>query len=196
MYLKDSSRNEGSKLRLLTFQFGLNQIINEPTHITKNSSTCIDLLFTLRTNLLTEFGVHSSSLYPNCHHQVIFAKFDLRIFYPTLFERNVWHYKPGNIDLIRQAVDNFDWNRALGNASLIRQVSVFSDIILYIISNFIPHKSIVCDDRDPPWVNSKIKKAIIKENKEHEKYINNKSNFLLLQSINNLQTQIKTLIDT
>ena len=35
----------------------------------------------------------------------------------------------------------------------------------------------------------------MKKNKEHKKYINNKSNFLLLQSINDLQTQIKILID-
>ena len=43
---KDNSTTGGSKLRLLTSQFGLNQIINKPTHITNNSSTCIDLLFT------------------------------------------------------------------------------------------------------------------------------------------------------
>ena len=90
-YSKDNSGNEGlklrlltpttegSKLKLLTSQSGLNQIINEPTHITKNYSTCIDLLFTSETNLVTESGVHSL-LYPNCHHQTAFAKFDLRIF--------------------------------------------------------------------------------------------------------------------
>ena len=32
------------------------------------------------------------------------------------------------------------------------------------------------------------------KNKEHETYINNKSNFLPLQNINNLQAQIKTII--
>ena len=79
----------------MTSQFGLNQIINEPTHITKNSSTCIDLLFTSQTNLVIKSGVHSS-LNPNCHHQIIFAKFDLRIFYPPPYERNVWHYKQTN----------------------------------------------------------------------------------------------------
>ena len=35
----------------------------------------------------------------------------------------------------------------------------------------------------------------MKKNKEHKKYISNKSNFLLLQDINNLQAQIKTIID-
>ena len=193
-YSKDNSTTGGSKLRLFTSQFGLNQIINEPTHITKNSSTCIDLLFTSQTNLVIESGVHSS-LYPNCHHQIIFAKFDLRIFYPPPYERNVWHYKQANIELIRRAIDNFDWNRALDNVSPNRQVSIFNDTILNIISNFIPHETIICDDRDPPWINSKIKKVIHEKNKEHKKYINNKSNFLLLQNINNLQAHIKTLID-
>ena len=53
--------------------------VNAKCGITKNSSTCIDLLFTSQNNLVIESGVHSS-LYPNCHHQIIFAKFDLRIF--------------------------------------------------------------------------------------------------------------------
>ena len=133
-----------------------------------------------------------SFLYPNCHHQMIFAKLDLRIFYLPPYERNIWHYKQA---LIRWAIDNFDWNRALDNVSPNRQVSIFNDTILNIISNFIPHETIICDDRDPPWINSKIKKVIHEKNKEHKKYINNKSNFLLLQNINNLQAHIKTLID-
>ena len=109
-----------------------------------------------------------SSLYPNCHHQIIFAKFDLRIFYPPPYERNVWHYKQANIELIRQAIDNFDWNRALDNVSPNRQVSIFNDTILNIISNFIPHETILCDDRDPPWINSKIKKVIREKNKQQD----------------------------
>ena len=40
-------------------------------------------------------GVHSS-LHPNSHHQVVFAKFDLKDFYPPPYERRVWHYKYAN----------------------------------------------------------------------------------------------------
>ena len=50
-YSKNNSLTEGSKLRLLTSQFGLDQIINEPPDIKKNSSTCIDLLFTSQNQL-------------------------------------------------------------------------------------------------------------------------------------------------
>ena len=42
---------------------------------------------------------------------------------------------------------------------------------------------------------AKIKNVIHEKNKQHKKYINNKSKFVLLQNINNLQAQIKTLID-
>ena len=42
---------------------------------------------------------------------------------------------------------------------------------------------------------AKSKKSYMKKNKEHKKYINNKSNILLLENINNLQAHIKTFID-
>ena len=67
---------------LLMSQFGLNQILNEPTHITKNSSTCIDLLFTSQTNLVIESGM-DSSLYPN--RQV-------SIFYDTIFFQVILYF--------------------------------------------------------------------------------------------------------
>ena len=42
---------------------------------------------------------------------------------------------------------------------------------------------------------AKSRKVIHEKNKEHKKYINDKPNFSLLQNTNNLQAQIKTLID-
>ena len=33
--------------------------------------------------------------------------------------------------------------------------------ILNIIQNFIPHETIICDDRDPPWINKELKKLMV-----------------------------------
>ena len=33
-----------------------------------------------------------------------------------------------------------------------------------IISNYIPHETITCDDRDPPWINKDIKQLILDKN--------------------------------
>ena len=33
-------------------------------------------------------GMHAS-LHVNCHHQIIFAKFNLQVYYPPLYERGI-----------------------------------------------------------------------------------------------------------
>ena len=43
---------EGLKIDAITSQFGLQQLINEPTHLTVNSSSCIALIFTSQPNLV------------------------------------------------------------------------------------------------------------------------------------------------
>ena len=69
-----------------TSQFVLFQIIKEPTHILKNSSSCIDLIFTTQPSMALQSRVHHS-LHQNCHHQIIFAKFNLKVYYPPPYER-------------------------------------------------------------------------------------------------------------
>ena len=45
-------KSEGSKIEGITSQFGLQQLINEPTHHTRDSSSCIDLIFASQPNLV------------------------------------------------------------------------------------------------------------------------------------------------
>ena len=68
---------EGNKIENVASQLALHQIINEPTHILPNSSSCIDLIFTSQPNMVIESGIHSS-LHSSCHHQIVFAKFNLK----------------------------------------------------------------------------------------------------------------------
>ena len=42
-YSHDKTNFEGSTIESITSQFGLHQLINEPTHLLQNSSSCIDL---------------------------------------------------------------------------------------------------------------------------------------------------------
>ena len=44
-YKHDKTISDGSKIDVLTSQFGLEQLIKEPTHILGNSSSYIDLIF-------------------------------------------------------------------------------------------------------------------------------------------------------
>ena len=108
---------EGMATKNISSQHGLYQVINEPTHILENSSSCIDLIFTSQPNLITKSVVHPS-LHANCHHQVIYAKFNLTAHYPHPYEREVWHYKEADYYLIRRSIEIFDWDKAFTNSNV------------------------------------------------------------------------------
>ena len=91
-YCRDKSSLEGDTVDNITKQYGLQQVIREPTHILDNTSSCIDLIFTSQPNVITESGVHLS-LHPNCHHQIVYSKFNLQIYFSPPYLREVWHYK-------------------------------------------------------------------------------------------------------
>ena len=80
-WCNDINTIEGSHLYSSTSSNGFSQLINEPTHIQTNSSSCIDLIFTNQPNLSVNSGVYSS-LHPNCHHQIVHTSFNLDIYYP------------------------------------------------------------------------------------------------------------------
>ena len=144
-YLNDVTNFEGSQIEFLASQFAMSQVINEPTHILDNSKSCIDLIFTSQPNMIMDSGVHPS-LHSNCHHQIIYAKFDLKVFYPPPYERTVWHFSRANSDHIKKAINLFDWESSLNNLDVNEQVSVFNETIMNIMSNFVPNDLITCHD--------------------------------------------------
>ena len=85
------STSEGTQVDSLTTSYGLSQTISVPTHILPNSPSCIDFIFTNQPNSVTESRVHPS-LHPKCYHQTVFAKLNLKVEHPSLYERLIWDY--------------------------------------------------------------------------------------------------------
>ena len=50
-------------------------------------------------------------------------------------------------------------------------VSLFNRTIKNILSNYIPHETIICDDKDPPWFNNNIKQLIQEKSNTYKSYI-------------------------
>ena len=86
----------------------ISQLISKSTHILKNSSSCIDLIFTDQPNLITDSSTHPS-LHLNCHHNITFCKINLKIIYPPPYRRLVWDFKRANISSVRKAIKMVDW---------------------------------------------------------------------------------------
>ena len=174
-YKNDVTTYEGSKIDGVTSQFGLQKIIKEPTHFIDDSSSCIDLIFTTQPNLFMGSGVHSS-LNENCHHHITFVKFNFKIHYSAPYEREVWHYQKAIVDQIRQAISEFPWDNRFANINVNEQVQLFTQTIQNIISNYIPHESITCDDSNLPWTDEKIKKLILDKNRAFSAYSRDRNN--------------------
>ena len=88
-------------------------------------------------------------MYSNCHHQIVFSEFNSKIHYPPPYERVVWQYDKANKDLITKAIDTFDWDKKLSERWVNDKVLLFIEILLYIMSNFIPNKKMIFDEREP-----------------------------------------------
>ena len=70
--------------------------------------------------------------------------------------------------MISKATQGFDWDKAFLDKSTEEKVSILTKTILNIMGNFIPGEIVTTGDRDPPWINNKIK-SLIKNNSEYFK---------------------------
>ena len=111
-YKHDTTTCEGSKVDAITSQFGLKQLIQKPTHILTDSSSCIDPIFTSQPNLVMESGFYSSH-HQNCHHQLTYAKINLKVFYLSPYEREIWNYQRAKVDLIQRAIQELPYAKNL-----------------------------------------------------------------------------------
>ena len=191
----DINTSEGTNLYSLTSSSGFFQLINEPTHVQSNSSSCIDLLFTDQPNLAVNSGVHAS-LHPNCHHQIVHTSLYLDISYPLPYQRLIWDYKKADFEKIRKALDLVNWERLFSKKDINTQVSILNETILNVFSNYVPNKYITIDDKDPVWMNETIKLKIKAKDNMYKKYIQNgrfESDFVLLET---LITELNKLVST
>ena len=84
---------------------------------------------------------------------------------------------------------------AINNTNINEKVFLFNNTILNILNNYILLETIICDDKDPPWFNSRIKSLIENKNKIRKNYQRFKSNSQLQSKLNLLQEQLYFLIN-
>ena len=63
------------------------------------------------------------------------------------------------------------------------------------MSNYIPHETITCDRRDPPWINKDIKQLILDKNHAYKSYNSNDKSLQFFNQFQFLQTKSSYLIE-
>ena len=50
-------------------------------------------------------------------------------------------------------IRGFNWKRAFHIKNVNEKVFILNNTINNVLSNIIPHETITCDDKNPPWFN-------------------------------------------
>ena len=72
---------------------------------------------------------------------------------------------------------------------------ILNIIVLNVLSNFILHEVIACDDKDPPWFNGKIKSLFNEKLRNYDAYRKNIHNSQLRKKLSSLQQRLRDVID-
>ena len=167
--LDDITTYEGPKTDSLTTTHGLHQLISQLTPLLSTSSTCIDLIFTDQPNLVVNSGVYPS-LHKNCYHKITFCKLNLKIEYLPPYERLVWDYKKADVNSIRKALKQVNWEFLFKEKNVHEQVLILNKTLLNVFSNDVPNKIITFNDKDPQWMTQYLKSQINWRNNVHQEY--------------------------
>ena len=136
---KDITNSVGREIDTLTSSAGYKQIINKPTHVVSNSSSCIDLIFSNNLNLLSNYVLISHYL-----KSVIiisfYGKINIRIHLPPSYVCEASDYSSANTKNIQKAYQNFNWEKAFVNISVDRKFDLLNETLLNIFRNYIPNK--------------------------------------------------------
>ena len=68
-------------------------------------------------------------------------------------------------------MENIDWPTIFAGLDVDDMTQLFTSKCLNILSQYIPNKIIMCDDRDPPWMTAALKSAIKRKHRVYSKYV-------------------------
>ena len=68
----DITNLQGQELDSLTLSAGYNQITDKPTHVIKNSMSCIDVIFCTNQTVISNHEV-DASIFDKFHHNIIYG---------------------------------------------------------------------------------------------------------------------------
>ena len=97
-WVGDVNSNTGKELDSLTSTAGYTQLIDKPTHFISGGSSCIDLIFCNKPEIVSECRI-DHSLFQTCHHNLIFAKISANLSLPPNYSREVWDCKNTKIHI-------------------------------------------------------------------------------------------------
>ena len=141
----------------------LSQVINEPTCVTANGGTVLDLIITNTPGYFVVSGTVSSP--STCDHSVIYACMNISLVKPKCYRRTIWDMSNIDIHKMNDALAVLKRDNFLITDDINSVYDQWFQSFYQILESHVPHKSVVIRPRDKPWMNTSIRKSIRKRNR-------------------------------
>ena len=89
--------------------------------------TEIPYMFTDQPYMLTEIGV-LPSIDSHSKHNIVHGKLNFKFPSPPPYKRKVWNYRVAKVHLIRDQLDNVNWNDLFHNLNVNEMCLLFTDV--------------------------------------------------------------------
>ena len=164
--------NSYRKIYDLCQQFNLEQLINEPTHFTENSSSMIDLILTSNRNSIILSGVGEPFLEQNIrYHCPVYCVLNFVKPVSPIYQRKIYLFDRGDYQSFINDIYDTDWN-LLKSDSINTYAENVTNTITSLANIHIPNKMINIRKTDPPWLTANIKKLLRKKKRLYDRYKN------------------------
>ena len=171
----------------------LYQMIEEPTKIRNEGSSCIDLIITDQANSFVAYGVHPS-LDEHCQHQIIYGNLNVSLPSPPPYRRTINDYPKADVHVIKESISSTYWASLLYGLSPTEMVDKFIDVLSELFTLHIPNRVVKCDDRDPPWMKQELNTAIKRKHRVYAKFVKRRRKMEDWNHVKNLQNETTKMI--
>ena len=150
--ISNADTREGEFLKEICDDYGLQQIIKQPTRGPYLLDLCLTDLTDNKLSILPRIADHNAIL------------FSLKIPVPKKLNvcRKVWHFRGAAWDNLRSELRNWSWAR-LSQGSVDSACTYFLDSLQSLCKEYIPHSTIEEIKSVHPWLDARCQEAIEKK---------------------------------
>lgn len=135
--------------------FGLYQLINSPTRITKNSSTLLDVIIVSNKKVVSESGV--KELHGLSDHCLVYCKFMVESTSSSVCTRTYREFKNFDHESFNMSLEAVQWNLILNCNSIDEKLLFFNENLLNVINTHAPIRTAKFSKPPSPWLTDTIK---------------------------------------
>ena len=156
-YSLQENNQLGTRLYDFVNRNGMMQLVTEPTRITENSRSLIDLIITNSPQIVTDTFVNPPLL--RCDHLVIGASLCLSV--PSgSYTKTFYNLNRTDIGSLQNALISHDWESCLDRNNAEDSVHKWVDSFTNIINNNTHISKITIRNRDKPWFKNSLNHII------------------------------------